>query len=84
MPSKSQSQVVIRAATPADSSICGQICYDAFSTLSAKHGFPCDFPGPDVASGILSTMFSTSRLLLCCGGKRRPHRRQQLPSTNVP
>src|SRR5216683_7449261 len=59
MPSKSQPEVVIRAATPADSSICGQICYDAFSTLSAKHGFPCDFPGPEVAIGILSMLFSS-------------------------
>ena len=59
MPSKSHPEVVIRAATPADSSICGQICYDAFSTLSAKHGFPCDFPGPEAAIGILSMLFSS-------------------------
>jgi predicted N-acetyltransferase YhbS len=59
MPSKSQPQVLVRAATPADSSICGQICYDAFSTLSTKHGFPCDFPGPGAATGILSMLFST-------------------------
>jgi predicted N-acetyltransferase YhbS len=59
MPSISQPQVVVRAATPADSSICGQICYEAFSTLSAKHGFPCDFPGPEAATGMISTLFSS-------------------------
>jgi predicted N-acetyltransferase YhbS len=59
MPSKSETQVVVRAATPGDSSICGQICYEAFSTLSAKHGFPCDFPGPDAATGLLSMLFSS-------------------------
>src|SRR6202045_4730521 len=59
MPPKLQSEVVVRAATPGDSSICGQICYQAFSTLSAKHGFPCDFPGPEAATGILSTLFSS-------------------------
>jgi predicted N-acetyltransferase YhbS len=59
MPSKSPPKVMVRAATPADSSICGQICYDAFSTLSAKHGFPCDFPGPDAATGLLSMLFSS-------------------------
>jgi predicted N-acetyltransferase YhbS len=59
MPSKSESQVVVRAATPADSAICGQICYQAFSTLSAKHGFPCDLPGPEAATGLLSMLFSS-------------------------
>ena len=47
MPSKSESQVVIRAASPADAEICGGICYEAFLKLSAKHGFPCDFPGAE-------------------------------------
>lgn len=59
MPSKSE-QVVVRAATPGDSAVCGQICYDAFAKLSAEHGFPCDFPGPEVAAGILSMLFSSS------------------------
>src|SRR5271154_563194 len=59
MPSKSEPQVVIRAATPADGPSCGQICYDAFSKLSAKHGFPCDFPAPEAAIGALSMMFSS-------------------------
>ncbi len=41
-----------------DSSICGQICYDAFLKLSVKHGFACDFPGPEAAAGALSMLFS--------------------------
>jgi predicted N-acetyltransferase YhbS len=61
MPSASQPQVVVRAATPVDGSICGKICYDAFSTLSAKHGFPCDLPGPEAAMGLLSMLFSSPR-----------------------
>lgn len=56
----SQPEVVVRVATTADSVACGQICYDAFSKLNAKHGFPCDFPGPEAASGVLSMMFSGS------------------------
>jgi predicted N-acetyltransferase YhbS len=55
---KSSAEVAIRAATPEDSSICGQICYDAFSRINATHGFPCDFPGPEAATGLLSMMFS--------------------------
>jgi predicted N-acetyltransferase YhbS len=58
MPAKSQSEVLIRAATPADSVACGAICYEAFFKLSAKHSFPCDFPGPEHASNVLSIMFS--------------------------
>ena len=59
MSSKTESSVVIRTATPEDSSICGQICYDAFSTINTVHGFPCDFPGPEASTGLLSMMFTT-------------------------
>jgi GNAT superfamily N-acetyltransferase len=59
MSPKSQPEVIVRAATQDDSSLCGQICYDAFSKLSTKHGFPCDFPGPEIATGILSMLFSS-------------------------
>jgi predicted N-acetyltransferase YhbS len=38
--------------------VCGKICYDAFDTLNGTHGFPCDFPGPEAATGVLSMMFS--------------------------
>jgi predicted N-acetyltransferase YhbS len=56
---KSAADVVIRVATPEDSAICGQICFEAFSSINATHGFPCDFPGPEAAAGVLSTMFSS-------------------------
>jgi len=59
MSSKVQPDVVIRAATPEDGPACGQICYDAFSTINAAHGFPCDFPGPEASIKLLSMMFST-------------------------
>jgi predicted N-acetyltransferase YhbS len=52
--------MVVRTATPEDSPVCGQICFDAFSTISAAHGFPCDFPGPEATTGVLSMMFSRS------------------------
>jgi len=50
--------VTIRPATPEDSAVCGQICYSAFSKISAAHGFPPDLPSPDVGVAILSSMFS--------------------------
>jgi len=50
--------VTIRPATPEDIATCGKICYDAFVTINAAHGFPCDFPGPDAAAGLITMMFS--------------------------
>ena len=59
MSPKSSSDVVIRPATPDDSSACGQICYEAFSKINAAHGFPCDFPGPEVATGLIAKTFGS-------------------------
>jgi predicted N-acetyltransferase YhbS len=59
MSSNAQPDVTIRTATAADGPACGQICYDAFFAISAAHGFPCDFPGPEASIGVLSMMFST-------------------------
>jgi predicted N-acetyltransferase YhbS len=49
---------VIRAATPADAEVCGRICFEAFVTLAGKHNFAPDFPSPEVATQVLSSMFS--------------------------
>lgn len=59
MSSNTQPDVTIRTATAEDSPACGRICYDAFSTISAAHGFPCDIPAPEAAIGLLTMMFST-------------------------
>jgi predicted N-acetyltransferase YhbS len=58
MPHKSDPEVVVRVATQNDSSDCGKICYEAFSSINGAHGFPCDFPGPEATTGILSTLFA--------------------------
>jgi predicted N-acetyltransferase YhbS len=59
MSPQSQSKVTVRAATPGDSSACGQICYDAFSKLGAKHSFPSDVPDAETGASILSMLFSS-------------------------
>jgi predicted N-acetyltransferase YhbS len=51
--------IVIRQATPEDGPECGRICYEAFSTINAEHNFPCDFPGPEAAIGLMSSLFAT-------------------------
>ncbi len=59
MPSIVETDVVMRPATPEDSSACGEICYRAFFKINAEHNFPCDFPDPAHAIGLLTMMFST-------------------------
>lgn len=50
--------VQIRKARTEDAQECGRICYEAFTQINLRHGFPPDFPGPDVAISVLSMMFS--------------------------
>jgi GNAT superfamily N-acetyltransferase len=57
--STQESKVRVRTASPEDAAVCGQICYEAFSTINARHGFPCDFPGPEVTTGLLSMLFTS-------------------------
>jgi predicted N-acetyltransferase YhbS len=59
MPPKTQPEVVVRVARPEDAPAGGQICYNAFSTINATHGFPCDFPGLEATTGLLSTLFAS-------------------------
>ncbi len=48
----------IRKGTPDDAEICGRICYNAFKTISEAHGFPPDFPGPEVPIAMLTWMLA--------------------------
>ncbi len=48
---------ILRRAQAADAEVCGRICYEAFTTLNKKFNFPPDFPSPEVAQGVLSSMF---------------------------
>lgn len=56
---ETRAEVIVRAATPADAPVCGQICYDAFNTINQKHGFPCDFPDAATAIGLFRMLFSS-------------------------
>ena len=51
------SNITIRRAKAEDAPVCGKICYDAFRTINAQHGFPPDLPSEEPAVGILTTMF---------------------------
>ena len=48
---------ILRRAQPADAEVCGRICYEAFTKLNNEFNFPPDFPSPEVAQGVLASMF---------------------------
>ncbi|WP_228486506.1 GNAT family N-acetyltransferase [Paludibaculum fermentans] len=55
----SSQDVTIRLAAREDAPACGAICFEAFAKINAAHGFPCDFPSPEVPKGLLSALFSS-------------------------
>ena len=40
---------IIRRAAPGDAKTLAAICFAAFGGINARHGFPSDFPAPEVA-----------------------------------
>jgi hypothetical protein len=46
--SPSPASVSVRRATVADVDVCARICFDAFTEISNRHGFPPDFPDAEV------------------------------------
>jgi predicted N-acetyltransferase YhbS len=48
----------LRPGTPEDAEGCGRICYEAFRAIATEHGFPPDFPSPEVATGLLTMLLS--------------------------
>ncbi len=41
--------LTLRPGMPEDATICGTICYDAFTAIAAQHNFPSNYPSPEVA-----------------------------------
>ncbi len=41
--------LTLRPGRPEDATICGTICYDAFTTIAAQHNFPSSYASPEVA-----------------------------------
>ena len=51
-------EVVIRPGRPQDADACGRICYEAFRTVAERHGFPPDFPTPEMAIGAMENLLA--------------------------
>lgn len=54
--------VTLRNGRPDDAEPCGQICYEAFNTISANHNFPPDFSEPGQAVGLLSYLLTNRQV----------------------
>jgi len=50
--------LILRVGKPADAEKTGQICYEAFKTISEKHNFPPDMPNPETAIGLTTMLLS--------------------------
>lgn len=48
----------LRPGKPDDAKACGQICFDAFTTISKQHNFPPDLPAPEMATGFLTMLLA--------------------------
>jgi len=50
--------LTLRPGKPDDAKVCGQICFDAFTTISNQHNFPPDIPSVEMATGFLTMLLS--------------------------
>lgn len=52
----------IRPVVPADLERCTNICFDAFGTVNARHGFPPELPTREVAVGLMKMCFANPQV----------------------
>jgi predicted N-acetyltransferase YhbS len=50
--------ISMRPARADDARACGAICFAAFEAIARQHNFPPDFPSPEVAAELLSTLIT--------------------------
>ena len=50
--------LTFRPGKPSDAAACGEICFNAFTTISKQHNFPPDFPSAEVATGLIAWLFT--------------------------
>ena len=53
--------VTLRQATPNDAPAIGRVMHDAFRAIAERHGFPPDFPSPEVASDLAARLLGHGR-----------------------
>lgn len=50
--------IALRPGDLSDAAACGVVCYEAFSDIAGRHGFPPDFPSAEIATGLMSMLLS--------------------------
>ena len=50
--------LTLRPGKPDDAKVCGEICFNAFTTISRQHNFPPDVPSVEMATGFLTMLLS--------------------------
>jgi GNAT superfamily N-acetyltransferase len=50
--------IELRPPTADDAEELGRICFDAFRAIAERHNFPPDFPSPEIAATVLSSLIS--------------------------
>ena len=50
--------LTLRAPRPEDAEPLGRICYGAFGVIADAHSFPRDFPSPEVAIGLMTSVIA--------------------------
>jgi predicted N-acetyltransferase YhbS len=48
----------LRPGTPGDIAACTPICYAAFASIADRHAFPTDFPSPEPAEQLITSLLS--------------------------
>ena len=49
-----QTTIELRPGLPEDAEAAGRICHQAFTALASQHGFPSDFPAPEIGIGMMT------------------------------
>ncbi len=57
-PTDAPMPVELRPGTPEDADLAGRICHQAFTAIAAKHGFPSDFPAPEISTGLMTMLLA--------------------------
>src|SRR5688572_10085389 len=55
--------ILLRPVSPADADACARICFDAFGTFNARHGFPNDFPSVEAVRGLMGHIVGVPQLV---------------------
>lgn len=50
--------IELRPPTADDAEELGRICFEAFRAIAERHNFPPDFPSPEIAATVLSSLIS--------------------------